>query len=292
MEPEKIEDNNDESVLDQELEASLNALKAETLVEEVKPTETPEDPTSPDSDEGKPSEIETETEAVPKTEENKEFKPPVKGKFESEESFQKRIELANLVKQRKEARTAEDKDSIQKDIQNIRKDLSKLNSKNINNSLNPDEVPPKTLNELDQDEPEATVTIGEVERMLEEREFERSVKSTIQTFIERHETLKNDEDQREVFFDFVESDFNWQGKTGADLLRVLEMARETMFKPSESIQDRVLKSANVAEKVNAMQFPGGTITKPGLTPTQQKSVDEMVATGMSADKALELIMED
>lgn len=292
MEPEKIEDNNDESVLDQELEASLNALRAETSAEEVKPTETPENPTGPDSDEGKPSEIEPEADAVPKTEENKEFKPPVKGKFESEESFQKRIELANLVKQRKEARTAEDKDSIQKDIQNIRKDLARLNSKNINNSLNPDEVPPKTLNELDQDEPEATVTIGEVERILEEREFERSVRSTIQTFVERHEILKNDEDQREVFFDFVESDFNWKGKTGADLLRVLEMAREAMFKPSESIQDRVLKSANVAEKVNAMQFPGGTITKPGLTPAQQKSVDELVATGMSADKALELIMED
>jgi hypothetical protein len=64
-----------------------------------------------------------------------------------------------------------------------------------------------------------------------------------------------------------------------------------MFKPSESIQERVLKGANVQEKVNAMQFPGGTIAKSEYTPDVRKSIDELVATGLSEEKAIELISD-
>ena len=74
-------------------------------------------------------------------------------------------------------------------------------------------------------------------------------------------------------------------------MTVLELARENMFKPSESIQDRVLKGANVQEKVNAMQFPGGTVAKSDYSPEMRKSIDELKATGMTEEKAIELLTE-
>ena len=40
-----------------------------------------------------------------------------------------------------------------------------------------------------------------------------------------------------------------------------------------------------------MQFPGGTIVKPGLNAEQQQSVNELVASGMSESKARELILD-
>jgi hypothetical protein len=127
--------------------------------------------------------------------------------------------------------------------------------------------------------------------MIQQERTAGEVKSTLDNFVDRHYELK-DEDVREVFFDFVESNYNWQNKSGKDLMTVLELARESMFKPSESIQDRVLKGANVQEKVNAMQFPGGTIAKAALSPDMQKSIDELKATGMSEEKALELLSDE
>ena len=74
-------------------------------------------------------------------------------------------------------------------------------------------------------------------------------------------------------------------------MTVLELARESMFKPSETITERVLKGANVQEKVNAMQFPGGTTAKSDYSPEMRKSIDELKATGMSEEKALELLSD-
>jgi len=74
-------------------------------------------------------------------------------------------------------------------------------------------------------------------------------------------------------------------------MTVLELARESMFKPSETIQERVLKGANVQEKVNAMQFPGGTIAKTDYSPEMRKDLDELIATGLSEEKAVELLSD-
>ena len=48
----------------------------------------------------------------------------------------------------------------------------------------------------------------------------------------------SDPDVREVFFDFVDQNYLWQGKSGKDFMAVLEMAYENMFKPSETIQEK------------------------------------------------------
>ncbi len=121
-------------------------------------------------------------------------------------------------------------------------------------------------------------------------EYIVAIKNTLESFVSRHPELK-DADVREVFFDFVDSNYNWSGKTGKDLMTVLELARENMFKPSETIQERVLKGANVQEKVNAMQFPGGTNIRTGHSPEKQKALDELKGTGISESMALELLEE-
>ncbi len=134
------------------------------------------------------------------------------------------------------------------------------------------------------------VTKDDLKAIVEQEHFEKDVTATINSFVEKHPELK-DADTREVYFAFVEANYNWQGKAGKDLSTVLELARENMFRPSETIQERVLQGANVAEKVNAMQFPGGTVLKPGIPADKAQSVKELMETGMSEEKALELISD-
>lgn len=285
---------NDESALDAELEASIATLKAgnelsetPTVQPEVKPAETPVETK------------EEETSAPQTTEGEYDFRVPNKGKFESDESYEKRIELMDLVKRRKLAKSEEQKQAISEQIKTTKGQLKNLNGADkLLNSLNTEE---KEVVSGDEDETLKAdrerlkqlggATVEDIQNILQKERQTIEIKSTLERFIDRHSELQ-DEDTREIFFDFVDSNYNWQNKSGKDLMTVLELARESMFKPSESIQERVLTGANVQEKVNAMQFPGGTvITKPALSPDVKKSVDELMATGMSEEKALELISE-
>jgi len=134
-------------------------------------------------------------------------------------------------------------------------------------------------------------TKEDIEEIVQRQQLAGEVKATLNTFVGRHAELK-DVDTREVFFDFVDSNYNWQNKSGKELMTVLELAQESMFKPSETITERVLKGADVQNKVNAMQFPGGTVAKTEYSPEMQKSIDEIKATGMSEEKALELLSDD
>lgn len=296
MEPkeEKIETPviDDETALDKELEESINGIKAgnaPTPKEEVKTEEeTPkeEDPSKPLVDEVK-------------KEGEYDFRVPNKGKFESDESFEKRIELMDLVKKRKLAKTDEQRQQISEEIKTTKNQIKSLNGTDkISNPLNggieteKKEVIEDEAMKADKERLKQLggATLEEVQDYLQKERAATEVKSTLDKFVERHSELK-DEDTREVFFDFVDSNYNWQNKNGKDLMTVLELARESMFKPSETIQERVLKGANVQEKVNAMQFPGGSISKAALSPEMKSSVDELVRTGMSEAKALELLSD-
>lgn len=303
----KVEANEDAEV-DKILEESLATIRAENKVV-VPPIATP-----PIDDKGtppaKPVVEEPTSPAIPPKEETnaddpntvlvEAFKTPTKGKFESEESYQKRLDLADLVAKRKAASTVDEKAKLSADISNARRELSTLNNgdritKPNNGDAPNDPAEPVIDESLEADKAKLKslggLTKEDMEIMFQKERFDGEVKSTLQQFVDRHPELKSDEDTREVFFDFVDANYAWQNKTGKDLMTVLELARENMFKPSETIQERVLKGANVAEKVNAMQFPGGTIVKPAMSAEQRKSVDEMVATGMSEEKALELISD-
>jgi len=311
-EPVKEPEVEDESELDKELEESIEAVKAgkELAPEPAKEPEpaNPEEPKVETPEEPKVEDPSTPPAAEEPVEEEKpgeyDYRIPNKGKFESDESYEKRIELLDLVKKRKLAKTEEQKAAISEEIKTAKGQLKTLNGTDrFVNPLNEkkEEKPTTPVEEKTEEElaleadKERLKQLGgatkeDIEEIVKRERLASEVKTTLDTFIDRHDELK-DEDAREVFFDFVDNNYKWQGKSGKDLMTVLELARESMFKPSETIQERVLKGANVQEKVNAMQFPGGTVAKTEVSPEMQKSIDELVATGMSEEKAIELLSD-
>jgi len=300
MEPENIQPEiNDEAALDAEILASIESVRAgNELAPEVpakpeaeKGKETPPTPPAPAEDPSTPP--------AEKKEDGYEFRIPNKGKFESDEAYEKRIELLDLVKQRKQATTPEKKQELSERINTAKGQLRNIGKNDrINNPLNPDVDPNKPAIEEDpalaadlaRAKELGIATKDDIAEIIQQDRIQRETKGTLDTFVGRHEELK-DPDILEVFFDFVDANYNWQGKTGKELMTVLELAKEAMFKPSETIEERVLKGADVAEKVNAMQFPGGTQTRQDFSPEMRRSIDEMKATGMSEEKAIQLLTD-
>lgn len=288
---------NEDAELDKSLAESLDSLKAGKELppqEEVKPEEKKEE--TPEA----PKVEDTSTPPVESEKEDKyEFRVPNKGKFESDESYEKRIELLDLVKKRKLAKSTEQKQQLTEEIKVAKSQLKTLNGTDkITNPLNiksevvdPNEVEDETIKaDKERLKQLGGATKEDIQEILQAERQAIEVKSTLEKFVDRHIELK-DEDTREVFFDFVDANYNWQNKSGKELMTVLELARESMFRPSETIQERVLKGANVQEKVNAMQFPGGTIAKQERSPEMQDSIKELVSTGMSEEKAIELLSD-
>lgn len=293
---------NEDAELDKSLEASIAEVKAGKVLE------------TPKKEEAKPEEKKEVTPEAPKEEDPSkpqaedvkkggeyDFRVPNKGKFESDESYEKRIELMDLVKKRKLAKTDEQKQQISEEIKKTKGQIKNLNG--TDKIINPltqkesgvDIKKEEVVDEALKADRERLKQLGgatkeDIEEIIQKERLASEVKSTLEKFIDRHTELK-DEDTREVFFDFVDSNYNWQNKSGKELMTVLELARESMFKPSETIQERVLKGANVQEKVNAMQFPGGTVAKTDYSPEMRKSLDELKATGLSEEKALELLSD-
>jgi len=307
MEPETKEEKvitpeeNDETELDKVLADSIESVKAgkelapkkevktEEEVETPEESTTPksEDPSTPPKDEVKPEEYD--------------YRIPNKGKFESDESYEKRIELMDLVKKRKLAKTEDQRQNLSEQISTTKGQIKTLNgSDKIINPLNQKsgvetETPADDDESLKADKERLKALGGatkeDIQEIIQKERLASEVTSTLENFVGRHNELK-DVDTREVFFDFVDSNYAWQNKSGKELMTVLELARESMFKPSETIQERVLKGANVQEKVNAMQFPGGTVAKTNYSPEVKKSIDELTATGLSEEKALELLSDE
>ncbi len=291
----------DEAALDKELADSIASVQAgkplapapeaPAAAPEAKPGDAPAKPKEEGASAAPTAIPEPKADAL-------ELRVPNQGKFESDESFEKRVELFDLVKRRRAAVTPEQKAALSQQIQTTKGQLKTLNgSDKIINPLNPAEptVPAPVEDEATKADRERLKALGgitkeDMESMISERETATAIKGTLENFVERHPELK-DADVREVFFDFVDSNYNWGGKTGKDLMTVLELARENMFKPSETIQERVLKGVSAQEKVNAMQFPGGTTMRAGHSPEKQKALDELKSTGISESMALELLEE-
>lgn len=288
---------NEDAELDKELDATLAGIKAGNA-EQPKVEPKPEEPKAE-----KPEGLKVEDPSKPLANDDKkpeyDYRIPNKGKFESDESYEKRIELMDLVKKRKMAQTPEQREQISAQIKTAKGQIKNLNGTDkIINPLNQVEKETKKVEEEDEGlkaDKERLKQLGgatkeDIQEILQKERLASEVKNTLDNFIGRHEELKDD-DTREVFFDFVDQNYNWANKTGKDLMTVLELARESMFKPSESIQERVLKGAGVQEKINAMQFPGGSIAKGEYSPEVRKSIDELKATGMSEEKAIELLSD-
>lgn len=224
---------------------------------------------------------------------------PNKGKWESDEAYEKRIELFDLVKKRQAATTPEAKAALSDAVKKAKGELKTLGGGERFIQPKPDaatgetgEIDPALAADQARLKALGGATKEDIAELLAQRDQEAAVRNDLQNFVGKHDELK-DPDMREVFFDFVDQNFVWQGKSGKDLTTTLELAHEAMFRPSESVQQRVLKGADVAAKVGAMQFPGGTSGNKAITrsPEMQKSIDEMKATGMSEEKAIELLSD-
>lgn len=296
----------DEAALDAELASSMEALKAGQTLEAAPSGQTgatgPTGPTgesAPTGATGSTGEAPTgETSATGATGSEEEFRLPTQGKFESDEAYEKRVELFDLVQRRRAATTPEAKAALSAKIKEAKGALS-IADRFI--QPKPEVAPTGATGgtgeadaefRADQERLKALggATKEDIAAVIAETQFAAEVRSDLKAFVGKHATLKDD-DVRDVFLDFVDANYVWQGKSGKDLTATLEMAYENMFRPSESVSDRVLKAADVAGKVNAMQFPGGTGKQTTHTPEMQKSIDELKATGMSEEKALELLSE-
>lgn len=304
----------DDAELDAALAASIAALKAgQTLeaqptgqTEETVPTgptgeDSPTGETGPTGDTGSTGEAPTgETSATGATGED-EFRIPNKGKFETDEAYEKRVELFDLVKRRKAATTPETKAALSEQIKAAKGELKTLGGTERFIQPRTEPAPTGAAGGTGEADPELKAdqerlralggaTKEDVAAIVAQERQEAEVRSNVQTFVGSHAELK-DEDVREVFFDFVDSNYVWQDKSGKALSGVLDMAYEAYFKPAQSVQDRVLRAAGVAEKVGAMNFPGGTGARTTHSPEMQASIKELTDTGMSEDKAIELLSD-
>lgn len=302
----KVAPVDDESALDKELEESLASVKAGNAIspETAKPQE-PVVPVTPEKPKAEEVPAPTQQNAQP-TEPKKddEFRIPEKGKNESDESYEARVKLFDLVRRRKAATTPEAKERLSKEEKEAKNELASLGLKDKFKNINtepkvepvkkPDQAqPPISIDDaIEADKARLRelggVTKEDIESMLSQREQAIEVQHTIGSFFEKHKVFA-DQDMKDAFLDFVNENYAWQNKSGKALTTILELARESVFKPSETVQERVINGANVQEKVNAMNFPGGSAPVPALPKDKQDSVDELVKTGMSREKALELV---
>lgn len=300
--------NNDEAALDAELEASIASVKAGQTLEATPQGQTGE--AAPTGATGETSSEETTgaTGATGSTGENtgdsqaaadeQEFRIPNKGKFETDEAYEKRVELFDLVKRRKAATTPEAKASLSEEIKRAKGELKDMGISGRFNQTRVEGAPTGPTGEVDPDvaadqarlKALGGATVDDVTEIVRQERLQQEVQSTLQKFVSDAPELQ-DPDVREVFFDFVENNYVWQGKSGKELMATLGMAYENMFRPAETVQERVLKAAGVAEKVGAMQFPGGTGSKTTFSAEMQASIDQLKSTGMSEEKAIELLSE-
>lgn len=299
----------DESVLDAELAASIEAVRAGQTAEVIPPSQTgetgptgstgeaaPTGEAEPTGETGSTGEAPTGEASATGATGEAEIRIPNKGKFESDEAFEKRVELFDLVKRRRAATTPEAKAALSASIKAAKGELKSLGGEGRFTQQKTEGAPTGETGEVDPElaaDQERLRALGgatkeDVAAIIAQTQQETQVRTDLQGFVGKHDELK-DEDVREVFFEFVDDNFVWQGKSGKDLTTTLELAYEAMFKPSESVTERVLRGAGVQEKVNAMQFPGGTGGKTTYSPEMQKSIDELKATGMSEEKAVELL---
>jgi len=204
---------NEDAELDAELESTIAEIKAGNEPQpkvEVKPEETKEEtPKTPEGEEpSEPQKVEVKKDEY-------DYRIPNKGKFESDEAFEKRTELMDLVKKRKLAKTDEQRQDLTDQIKTAKSQLKNLNGsdKKIINPLNQvGETPKEEEDETLKADKERLRELGgatkeDIQEIIQQERLANEVKNTLDKFVDRHSELK-DEDVREVFFDFVESNYN------------------------------------------------------------------------------------
>lgn len=293
------DESSDEAKLDAEIEAQIK--EANQRAEEAddsdqqKTTESQDDSSQDNSSQEDSSDesvddstsSESPEKGSQKTDQNQDeagFRVPSQGHHESDAAYAKRVELAELVYQRKNAKNDDEKSQIESKMESTRADLRKLNTQNFNRQETSNNEGSST-NDDQQQKPDDVRRI--VEEAIIAHSQETETRRVLSEFVNNNKQLQ-DPDFREVFFDFVDSDFNWQGKTPDQLNNILGLALTAMTGPVETFNDRVVKSTDAQKAVNAMNFPGGSVADQGFSKAREQQIAELEATGMSREKAIEL----
>lgn len=304
---EAVNDGEDDAALDAAIAADIEAVRAGETIETAPTSETgtattgEAGPTGATGPTGETQTGESQTGATGEAD----IRIPNKGEWETDEAYEKRIELFDLVKRKQAATTPEAKAALSADIKRVKGELKTVSSiaerftqprtegatGETGASGATGEIDPTLESDRERLRQLGVPTREELKAELQQERHDAAVENDLKNFVGGHKELQ-DPDVREVFLDFVEENYNWQGKSGSQLNTVLAMAYETMFRPAETLTERVLKGADAQAKANAMQFPGGTGNSSTRTPAQQRDLDELMATGMPEDKALELISDD
>lgn len=288
-----IENDDEDLELDKSIQDTIASLNTKTdNIEGGVPSEQTEPETTTDKTEVDEDEVDLSTveKGTAETQEESDLTIPIRGKFETDTSYAVRMKIAEMIKAKKQAETVVEKNEIQEELRSFRKEFGNLINNNksqlsFNNNDNaPSDVTPE------KGESGRYIDESQLEQILSERETTFKNKNVVDSFFKTYKEF-NDDSVKQVFIDFFDSNYRIDNKVGEQITETLELAREAMFRPKQGIQERVLKSADVNQKINSMQFPGGTVTKSALTPQQQKSVDEMVNAGVSEEKARELISD-
>ena len=286
----------DDSAFDAELDQQITQMAEQNGA--AKPPETVKQNSSDTQVPSEPSTVTPSAEEVPQVNQDEaqtptepyEFKAPIKGQFESEESFAMRQNLALLIANKKASNNPQEQEVIQNQIKEIRNDLRNLkpdiiNKPSNNNDGTPSNVQPEEGNQTAQTPQDIAQQVLETIKI---EQYNESMTKEVNSFLNKYPEFK-DPAVRETFIEFFDDNYKLEGKTPEQSKMVLELARQARFRPEESVQERVLKAAGVQNQVNAMQFPGGTVVKQALPQHQQDSIDEMVKAGISEERAKELI---
>lgn len=291
----------DDAALDALINGDLSKIKAEQNGS-ANPTETTETPVvatppvasveAPSAEVATPTESQTEEPTAPY-----EFKAPVKGKFESDASFNLRVQLANLVQAKKATNDPNGQQAIQDQIKELRNELRNTKPESVINrsqSSNSDEVAPANVQpdsgnpQVNPNDPNAIAALAI--QQMQEQQHTVAMANTINDFFGKNAEF-TDPDVRDVFIEFFDSNYKLEGKSPEQAIATLELAKQAMFRPDETIQERALIAAGVQKDVSAMQFPGGNVPQVGLNAEQAASIKEMVAAGVPEDRARALILD-
>jgi len=278
-----FEDTELDSMITGDIQAVINA--------EPSSTEQPTDDTQSSADTTgieSAQEIESTEDATLTPEDT--IKTPVQAPGESDNLFALRKQIAHVLHQ-KNSVEAGSSEHIRADeiIKALRKDLretSLLERNNQQNIINNDD----SVSDVQQNP--NMVPYEQVQALINQSLLEKDITMTLDGFIGSRPELA-DPNVRDVFLDYVSENYKWEGKTGADLVSILETAATVVFpkqvKDVQATEQRILKGIDVQEKINTMQFPGGSVHQKGYSLETENSIKDLMSTGMSREQAIELL---
>lgn len=283
---------NEDSELDSIIENGINNTQAEHSLDTTTPKseEEPEGTPTGEGSEDSPAENPQNNESQDSTKSSTGIKEPVKGASESEASFNIRKKMFELTKAKMNATSAEEQETINSQIKETRKELQNLGKENINSKQSDSDAP--TNNKSTE---QAPLTEDRLREVIAEEHRAQVTINHINSFFTSKKEFETPQ-VKEAFIELFDKNYKIDGKEPSEVVETLELAFEQIFgkKEDKISKEDVQKAAEAQGKIAKAQFDGGNSgsgNAPSLTPSQEKSIKELVGTGMSESEARSLILD-